>query len=367
MRHTRIAALALLALALLVGAIGASTADAAHTKPVHCKAGTHRNGKKCIKNHTVRGPQGEAGPQGPAGSQGTKGDNGTNGTPGTQGAQGPTGPTGPQGNPGPTGPAGPTGPTGPEGGTGPTGPTGPEGPTGPTGPTGPEGPAGPPAPTNPVAYANISPETRIDNTPSLGYAATGTTEFGGQVAFAREGGVTDPSAVEVLMSVWTCEQGEWNSGCVTADPTATFSAELTLNVYRVGPSNSVGALLATQTKSFDLAYRPTADPTCTSPTQFRASDGHCQNGSPQGVVFDGITGALPHRVIVTVAFTPSGPTNSLNVGVEGPPSIGTAPLEAREGIYADSPFLGSSGSLELIEAPEEWPVGEGQIAVKITE
>lgn len=318
MKYIRSIVLAALAVAaLLIVPVGAS---AAGHHPKKCPAGMHRNGHKCVKNHVVKAqvPAGSTGPQGPAGS---------------------TGPTGPQG---------PTGPVGPEG--------------------------QPPAPS-PVAYNNISPETRIDNTPSLGYAATGTTEFGSQIAFGREGGVASPD-VEVLMSVWTCQAGEWSSGCVTVNPAATFPAALTLKVYAVGSENAVGALLATQTHTFNLHYRPSANttvPPCPSATQFKASDGHCQNGSPQPVVFSGITGVLPHRVIVSVKFTPSNtagdPLNSLNVGVEGPASVGSNPLEAREGIYWDSAWVPAANSLgfRLEEEKGEWKPGESQIAAKFTE
>jgi hypothetical protein len=319
MKYIRSIVLAALAVAaLLIVPVGAS---AAGHHPKKCPAGMHRNGHKCVKNHVVKAqvPAGSTGPQGPAGS---------------------TGPTGPQG---------PTGPAGPEG--------------------------QPPAPS-PVAYNNISPETRIDNTPSVGYAATGTTQFGSQIAFGREDGVTSPD-VEVLMSVWTCQTGEWSIGCVTTNPAATFPASLTLNIYRVAAENEVGTLLATQTHTFNLHYRPTAaaDVTCASPTQFKASDGHCQNGSPQPVVFNGITGVLPHRVIVSVKFTPSNaagdPLNSLNVGVEGPASVGSNPLEAREGIYWDSawnPVNPNSLGFRLEEEETgEWKPGESQIAVKLTE
>lgn len=289
-------ALLIAALALLVVPVGASAAQ--HHAPKKCPKGKHRNGKKCVKNQVVRGPQG------PAGSIGATG------------AQGEAGPVGPPADVTPAGPS--------------------------------------------VAYDNIAPESLIDNPVSLGYAATGTTEFGSQIAFGREGGVTDPE-VEVLMSVWTCESGEWNAGCLTLDPEATFPAELTLNVYEVTYENQVGALLASATETFDLRYRPTSDPTCSDPTSFKASDGHCQHGLPQSVVFDGLTGTLPHRVIVSVAFSPSGPTNSLNVGVEGPASVGVNPLEQREGIYWDSP-----GPFSLEEFSGEWQPGESQIAAKVT-
>lgn len=307
-----------------------------HPKPLTCKPPLHRNGNKCVP--VPAGPVGPQGPAGPQGSPGATGPAGSDGAPGTPGAAGKDGSNGSQGEPGPTGP---------------------------TGPTGPEGPQGEPAPVSLFAYDNIMPESRTDNPVSLGYAATGTTEFGSQIALGNEGGVVNPE-VEVLMSVWSCELGEWNSGCITTNNTNTFDAELTLNVYEVGFENSVGASITSVTETFALPFRPSADPTCPSVTQYRASDGKCFNGRPAGVAFD-LTGVtLPHKAIVSVEFTPSNtagdPLNSLNVGLEGPPVIGHNPLDQLEGIYWDSAWFGS-GTFGLEEHSEFGP-GE-QLAARV--
>ena len=135
-------ALLLAALALALVAVPGGAVAAHHHKPKVCPKGKHRNGKKCVKNHVARRPQGEAGPQGPAGAPGPKGETGAPGTNGTNGTPGATGPTGPS------------------------------------------GPEGQPAAPSPVTYSNITPESRIDNPVSLGYAATGTTEFGSQIVLA---------------------------------------------------------------------------------------------------------------------------------------------------------------------------------------
>lgn len=317
MKYAKIA-LALAALALLVIPGGATAARKHVVKK--CPSGKHRNGQKCVKNRT-------AAARNPGSQSGT----GTTGTPGATGSPGAPGAPGK------------------------------------------EGPQGKPAPTNPVAYNDITPESRIDNPVSLGYNATSSTEFGSQIAFDREGGLTNPSAVEVLMSVWTCEQGEWNSGCVTTNPAATFAAPLTLNIYAVGYENEVGPLLASVTKTFNLRYRPTSDLSCTADTSsFKAADGHCQHGSPQAVVFGGITAALPHRVIASIAYDPTGPLDALNVALEGVPSIGSNPVEPQEIVYWDTksyptPATSPNGVFQKYFSPEEWPVGESQLAMKFIE
>lgn len=368
-----VVALALLAVPAVASAAGANQANHSnHGKT--CKKGFHRNGKKCVKNRrhsvSIPGPQGSVGPAGPQGPQGTPGINGNEGKEGpkgSEGSRGPTGSTGPVGSQGPEGEQGTEGKQGNEGPKGKEGPTGAPGAPGPTGPEGPEGPQGPPAPVSPITYNNIEPSSFIDNPVSLGYAATGTTEFGSQIVQTEE--ATD-AEVEVLMSVWSCEQGG-GATCVTADPAATFAAPLTLNVYAVTYENKVGALLKSVTNMFNLPYRPTTDPSCPDGTSFKAADGHCQHGYPVPVDFE--TGVnLPRKIIISVSFTPSNtagdPLNSLNVGLEGPPSVGQNPLETNNWVYWNSAWFGekNSASFHLDTTPNEWSIGESQIAATIS-
>lgn len=342
--------------ALMALAIPATASAAPHHHKKHhvlkCKEGFHRSGQECKKNPP--GPQkGETGPAGPAGAKGDTGATGATGASGTQGVQGATGPTGPQGNEGPAGPTGPTGPKGDEG---------------PKGEEGPAGPQGPPAPAPEFTYNNIEPSSFIDNPVSLGYAATGTTKFGSQIV-QTEG--SKNAEVEVLMSVWGCEEGG-GATCVTNDPAATFDAPLTLNVYEVTYENKVGARLSSTPKTFELPYRPSSVG-CEDNTAFKAEDGHCQHGLPVGVDFEtGIN--LPRKVIITLSFTPSsadnGATQSLNVGLEGPPSVGQNPLESNEGIYWNSAWFGDKNTTLHLETHEgaledEMAIGEDQIAALI--
>jgi hypothetical protein len=324
MKRTILIGLALIA--SLAFAASASAATHHKPKPVKCKKGTHRVKRHgtlhCLKN---RGITVEI--EGPISFE----------TPVV------SGPRGPQGDQGSEGPAGSHGPAGEQGA---------------------EGPEGAPAPTSSRRYDNITPESRVDNPVSLGYGATSSTEFGSQIALSGEGGAIDPE-VEVLFSVWTCETGEWNSGCVTT-PGATFDAPLTLNVYAVGSENSAGALLATTTETATLPFRPTSD--CPSDaTKFLAGDGTCNHGLPTPVTFD-VAATLPHKVIVAVEFDPTGPLAALNVALEGPATVGSNPVEGLEGIYWDSTFYGTSGGVFGYEAQSgEWAPGESQIAATVTD
>lgn len=315
--------LGVLFLALIVMMAVVGTAIAApkhHHKPPPCKKGYHHNYKQCKKNPPgpqkgARGPIGITGPAGPIGQVGPQG---VQGTPGSDGVQGPEGP---------------------------------------------KGPAGPRLLER--KYDNILFSSLINNPVSLGYAATSTTQFGSQIS-TTEPDVINPM-IDVLTSVWTCEEGEWNVGCITNDPEATFAAPLTLNIYSVGSENEVGDLLYSQTETFNLHYRPTSD--CIGDTtRYVNANGRCDHGLPQEVTFntEGMTEKLPRKFIVAIEFNPTGPLSSLNVALEGPPIIGQNPIEALEGVYWDSQWFGSSGgTFQVEEFSGEWQPGESQIAVTV--
>lgn len=256
-----------------------------------------------------------------------------------------TGSQGQQGNAGPQGSKGDTGPQGQQGDTGPQGPKGDTGPQGPKGDTGPQGPAGRSAAdenTN-VVYSNIPSATPVDNPVSAGFAAEGISELGGEYGLTA-GARTDP-LVSVELSSWACESGTWDSNCVTANPGATYGVPITLNIYSVGANNTVGSLLATDTQTFEVPYRPSSDASldsdshCTYPDDsFTAADGSCQHAVPDVVTFDmgGYHVHLPDDVIISVAFNTDvagpdpigndGPWDALNVGLStSAPSVGSDP------------------------------------------
>jgi hypothetical protein len=107
-----------------------------------------------------------------------------------------------------------------------------------------------------TVYNNI-PSPLAGNYPSVSFEATSTAEFGGLVQLAA-GERTNP-VVRVTMSSWGCENGGGTT-CATT-PGAVFSLPITLNLYAVNSDNSLGELLATDTQTFKIPYRPSADPT----------------------------------------------------------------------------------------------------------
>ncbi len=223
-----------------------------------------------------------------------------------------------------------------------------------------------------VVYNNIEPRTLVENPVSLGYQATGTSEFGSQVVLAGE--ARKEPEVEVLMSVWSCQTGG-GATCVTT-PGATFSAPITLKVYEVTYENKPGALIESVSGTFNLEYRPSTDPSCPDGTAFKDANGHCDHGKPEAIKFK-LAKTLPRKVIVSVAYNTQtwgyaptgveGPMNSLNVGLEGPALIGQNPTEVLSGVYwGTKTYSDHTGVFHYTQEPTEWSVGESQIAMKIS-
>ncbi len=204
-----------------------------------------------------------------------------------------------------------------------------------------------------VAY-NAIPSPTPANVASLGYEATSTSEFGGLVQLAANTG-KDP-VVSVLMSSWGCESGSGVT-CSTT-PGATFSHPLTLNVYARGLLDAPGKLLATQTKTFDIPYRPSADPACATGGWRPDSSAPCVSGKATLVTFDALSVPIPDEVILTVAYNtthygaaPIGASascftadggcgyDSLNVGARGATTIGAQPRP--DDAYLNSTWAGA--------------------------
>lgn len=223
--------------------------------------------------------------------------------------------------------------------------------------------------SNSVIYNNI-PSPQPGNLPSVGFEATSTSEFGGQVTFA--GSDRQNPVVTVLMSSWGCQSGHWYSGDCLTTPGATFSEPITLNLYTVGPLGAVGSLIGTRTLTFAIPYRPSASVVCGDGRWFDGTT--CFNGFATPISFDltSLSLTLPNSVIVGVAYntthygyapigesapcyTSSGGCgyDSLNVGVTAPPSVGTDPRpsdaylnSSSGGSYCDG-GVGGSGAFRL--------------------
>lgn len=220
----------------------------------------------------------------------------------------------------------------------------------------------------PTTVYNSIPNPSAGNYPSQAFEAQSASEFGGQVTLINS--AINPT-VTVQMSSWGCQNGNWFSdNCVTSSG-STFSEPITLNIYNVGSGNSVGSLVASQTQTFNIPFRPSADNThCTGPNSadgftgsgpngewFSATDNKCYNGFVTPVVFN-LTGTIPQNAIITVAYntthfgySPIGESatcytssggcgyDSLNVALTGTATVGLQPDPADA--YINSSWAGA--------------------------
>lgn len=221
-----------------------------------------------------------------------------------------------------------------------------------------------------TVFSNL-PSTLPGNVPSEAFQATQSSEFGGQIVLAP-GSRTNP-VVTVMMSSWGCQTGGGVT-CVTT-PGAEFSHPITLSIYSVNADNSPGSLLAQDTQTFFMPYRPSADNVDCTGGAWSPDGVNCFNGKAFNISFDlgGQHVTLPDDVIVSIAFNtttwgyePIGsafcggncPYDSLNVGlVSGPPSVGTDPLPdvayqntATAANYAD----GGAGGVGIFRLDTGW-------------
>jgi hypothetical protein len=210
-----------------------------------------------------------------------------------------------------------------------------------------------------VIYRNI-PVPLPGDLPSWGFEATSTSEFGGQVQFAGAARVNP--RVRVAMSSRACQIGHWDTGdCVTVSG-QTFTHVVTLNIYAVNADGSPGTVLATDSVSATIPYRPSADSlNCTGANAgkwFSSADSACFDGQAFRINFPVQRLALPNKAIVSISFdtthagySPFGEGSTcygvlggcgydyLGVGLNSPPARGTDPLP--DDAYVNSSVGGS--------------------------
>ena len=246
------------------------------------------------------------------------------------------------------------------------------------------------APTPNVVY-NAIPSTLPPNVASVGFEANQTAEFGDYIHLAG----TDRAlqTVTVTMSDWALAATPNNVTFCSANPSNCtpdgFNYLITLNIYNAvpgSPLNTRGTLIATQPQTFNIPWRPVADPTCLGGTAWRAGDGNCYNGLAFNITFDlsSLNATLPNDVIVGVAFNTQvwgaspvgidGPYDSLNVGVEGSATVGTDDNIDRvfwntqtAANYTDH----GAGGVGIFREDTAWgvpatPIAEGTIPIQIT-
>lgn len=183
-----------------------------------------------------------------------------------------------------------------------------------------------------VIYSNI-PSVLPGNYPSLGYEATSTSELGDHIAFAP--GARKLNTVTVTMSNWALASEYANNPLYSSNATG-YQHALTFNIYNYTNDTAAGSLIASNTISALIPWRPEADPTCPGGTAWRDGSGNCFNGLAFNVVFDfsGQNIILPDDIVFGLAFNTAdygsnpihlpGPYNSLNYALtSAATSVGT--------------------------------------------
>ncbi|MBX3067977.1 MAG: hypothetical protein KF844_04955 [Cryobacterium sp.] len=179
------------------------------------------------------------------------------------------------------------------------------------------------------------------NYPSLGYEATGTSEFGDLVQF----GGTDRTLKDITVSFssWACEAGGWQAACQTT-PGSGYQHPIKVTFYQVNTGTNPptpGTVLGSITDSVTVPFRPSADGVnCTggnSGKWYDTATASCVSGLAFDWTFDfsALNITLPSQVIVGIAFDTEhygynplgvdGPYDSLNVSARAvaPPTVGT--------------------------------------------
>jgi hypothetical protein len=191
--------------------------------------------------------------------------------------------------------------------------------------------AGPSANTqrSSVVYSSLVSPYSATNPPnewwSLSFGGTNATQFGDKINLASPSRL---SSATVMMDSQACQTG--SAATCSTTPGATFPVPITFTIYSPGPTaGTVGAVLAQQTKTFQVPYRPSPSPTaCAAGTSsifagsandgtqwFNPATGSCYYGVVYAAhfTFSG-SKALPTTVVYGVSYSASsGPASSLNV------------------------------------------------------
>ena len=221
------------------------------------------------------------------------------------------------------------------------------------------------AQTGPVVVYDAIPATLPSNvSPSQNFAGDNTNEFGDLVTLAP--GPRQLTKVSVALSSQACGSGSGTPACTTPTPAPTFNHPLTITLYNVAGTTAAptaGTVIATQTQTFTIPYRPSASPACETATPpvpggWMDSAGACWTGVTYVADFNFPAGTtLPNTLIWGISYNTStrgyepnatpGPYDFLNVGfVAANPTIGTDVDEnmvfASSGATPPGPFVSLS-------------------------
>jgi hypothetical protein len=221
------------------------------------------------------------------------------------------------------------------------------------------------AAVGPAVYASKGGNVIYDSTvsplpgnlPSEGPEAYSFTELGDEVTFADNARTL--KQVTVTLSSWGCQAGSWfNANCSTS-PGATFTLPITFNIYNPGANNTAGSLIASETQTFEIPYRPSTDSVNCTGGRWLDGDQGCFNGLAANVTFDfhGKRVELPDTVVYGIAYNTSHygpqpignsaacysssggcPYDSLNIGLAPTVVVGSKPFPNT--VYQNAVYAG---------------------------
>jgi hypothetical protein len=189
---------------------------------------------------------------------------------------------------------------------------------------------------NPYSATNSSNDSySATNSPnswwSFSFGGNNATQFGDKINLASQSSL---GSATVIMDSQACQTSTAAAPCVTTAG-ATFPVSITFNIY--SPGSTAGTVdttvLATETQTFNVPYRPSADPTeCPAGTPsieagatldgtqwFNPATGTCYYGKTYAATFNHFrftsrSHVLPTTVVYGVSYdASSGPASSLNV------------------------------------------------------
>jgi hypothetical protein len=180
------------------------------------------------------------------------------------------------------------------------------------------------------------------NVLSLGYQATGASEFGDLIEFSASPERYLTSAT-VAFSSWALGS-DWGGG-------AGFLHPLSLNIYNVDSSSGTpqpGTMITSVTQAAFIPFRPEPSGGCPN-NGWLGDDNHCYSGIAFTVQFDFDKILVPDQIIYGLAFNTQtygsvpygvdGPYNSLNVGLSTTgPGVGSRP-------FPDTAYVSSTAFL----------------------
>lgn len=189
-----------------------------------------------------------------------------------------------------------------------------------------------------AVYDNV-PSPLPGNFASIGFAATSSTQFGGEVELAGTPRPKSMVAVQVVMSDWACESGSWSAEDCSSPKHKSFREPITVSLYEVG---NLASPIATKTKNVKVPFRPSAEPAhCSGEfagTWYDEASKECFNGFAFPFTAKMKVKGLPSKLIVTVSYPTTGvPSQSLNVALSEPAentlSLGSDPTQE---LFVDS-------------------------------